>query len=468
VGGGIDGVYNRLTGQRANYRDAFDGCTDQQASYTSHNRGLLARLWGEAKSWGKAVGSQHHVSAAFDTASGYLTSPTEKNHIVNAFTAYVKNHIPPTGKLIYLVGTSRGGCVMYNVARKLKADPAYEGTPILLQMNDPVCRPGDDEGIASSYVTKSNPITTDSSYYSFGMNVDAHFSLKAKKSLRIYSIVSGAEVIDVSGARSWVDESTPTGALNHTKSWSEGGQTGVWYEQTWQYAHHQFFGRTCGDVANIDDPMANRFHSAIDKFWCSGSATFNPANQTCCPTGQYWSAATNSCQTAPTCTSNGYIQPGSDPSYCVECGDQYKKNAAGTACVRICPSCTDFTGSYSSTTTCTREGLCSTSASPQCVARVCGSNLSCITGSVEGICGCPAAGTVLDIRTNSCIAQPCFDTNKFYYDGAQCVDTCKFIPHAPSDPALHYDCTLKNCVSGTTISKVFDPYSGQCGTYAVK
>lgn len=388
-----DGVWNRFTGQRDGYRDLF-GCKQQFSWYTLHQDSLAWRLWQNPTEWRHWAGPMY-VSAIFDTASNFLTPVAEKNDLYDAYTAYVKNHIAPTGKLIYLSGSSRGACVMAGVAKRIKEDPAYVNTPMVLHLVDPVCNDNDGWSFGA---WQDNPLNGD--YRAKKVDLSSAFSDQAKKSLSIYNLVSGDKVV-INAARAFIDVNTPAApAETHSLSWTANGLTKTWYEQRWIDVPHTYLGRTCGQSADIDGPMQQLYSRDLARFWCAGTAQFNPENQSCCPTGQYWSVAQNACLAEPVCSKQGYVQPGSDPKVCVECREkeyqvpvgygksvpQWELNDAKNGCERICPACTDFAGSYTVKEVCTKEGLCSFVREPVCVARKCAEGQSCWPMGASGMC----------------------------------------------------------------------------------
>ena len=193
------------------------------------------------------------MSSIFDNASGYLSSSEEKEAILNALTAYVKNHISADGKLIYLSGSSRGACLSLMLAKQLKADPDYENMPMILHLVDPVCKSSDDDLVDVPATARiDNPLNDN--YRARAVDLDTFFSDQAKKTLSVYSTHTGDNVV-LAQARTFVDEDTPEGQTDaYELTWDFNGEAKVFWTQNWVDYSHKFLGRTCGEKAILMHP----------------------------------------------------------------------------------------------------------------------------------------------------------------------------------------------------------------------
>ena len=474
------GTWNRLTGQQGLYRDLFEN--DQiESQYALHDRSLVWNIWqNDDEEIHQELSEQIFVSSVFDNASGYLSSSGEKEKIVNAFVAYVKNRITADGKLIYLSGSSRGACLSLMIAKRLKSDADYENMPMILHLVDPVCKSSDDDLVNVPATARiDNPLNA--SYEARAVDLDTFFSDQAKKTLSVYSTHTGDNVV-LAQARTFVDEDTPEGQTEpYELTWDFNGESKIFWTQNWVNYSHKYLGRTCGDQEVLDAPIFAHYSQQLERFYCDGDSRFNPETQNCCSPGvphpdcctenQYWSETTQDCLDIPECTPQGYIEPGSDPQVCIECGEierlvpagreqaveQFQLNETGDDCERRCPICEDFTGALLM-----REGRDGGPAQsePECVARVCQANATCGGQLPTGQCICNE-GYVFDNASESCIVNPCQSTY-YYYDGDECIDSCRMLA-APPGQTPHYDCELDECVGPDVVSPIYDPLTGACG-----
>lgn len=228
------GYPNVLTGQPNDYKDNCMNAT-KSCTRTIDARSVLGRLRGD----GKFSDSDTLFIAAFDMRFGYFRPQAEKQKRENAYWNFLTSKFDPKKvELIVLAGQSRGGCMMFRLARKLRAQSAYQDIPLILQGYDPVCTTTGSPALAKELPPlKTTPYTNplNSNYASFPIDMDKVFPADKRQKLAILDLHGGGEVFGPQiRSFTWFDKNTDLGWWKQRWVNASHGDMGGHYEESWQ------------------------------------------------------------------------------------------------------------------------------------------------------------------------------------------------------------------------------------------
>ena len=226
------GVDNALTGQAAGYKSGFSRTVgalwksmDKNAMILRANDvsrpGTYDRLFHPARTFS---------AVAYDTKLNFQVGKAEKGKIERAYFRWLKSKAYANKvKLIYLAGSSRGGCLALRLAKLFRQDPAWRHIPLIVHSLDGTCAwkntPVDDY-VNQTEITILSPIISGDLRYAYYLNPQSIFAHREK--MCMLHIVSGTSVA-VPVVRQW--------AVNATNI-TEG-----WYQQQWMPFEHIPMGR---------------------------------------------------------------------------------------------------------------------------------------------------------------------------------------------------------------------------------
>ncbi len=331
------GNANVLTGQAANYKDGFDKDV-QRKNRTIDSQSLAYKLMYTPAGYSFSLpSSKTFVALAFDHQScigynlndhGLPCNDGNRTGISKGFYNWLKKkHYKSKLKMIILAGSSRGGCLSLDVARRFINDSGYTKIPIYVAGFDPVCKEGTDgtREMGASNPHINNPLGnydgTDASH-----KTDFSAQYNSISSLQIFNVSDGDEVaIGISGVRPLVDSTNST-----STNWWRGN----WYHQIWRSGKHNDLGRSYSSAGTYITSSLNDLQSAWNRMHCSGSSYWNGSSCQTCGTNYYWNGG--SCSY---CAGSGASW--SVAGSCTCSGGRYW---TGSSCA--CPSGTNWTGSY--------------------------------------------------------------------------------------------------------------------------
>ncbi|HHL42395.1 MAG TPA: VCBS repeat-containing protein [Hellea balneolensis] len=185
-----DGYQNVLTGQPADYKNNCLGKT-KTCVRNFNPDGLAMRL----KNSGAYNMSDTLFIIVLDSQYNYYLS--SKPAMLDAYWEFLTSKFYPTSvKDIVLAGQSRGGCLSLLLAERLRKRAAYKHIPLVLEMNDAVCRndgsevPGIHPG-SKTYAT--NPLNPNK-MKSVLVDLGKMFPVSSRTNLFINNIHAGGKV----------------------------------------------------------------------------------------------------------------------------------------------------------------------------------------------------------------------------------------------------------------------------------
>ena len=183
-----DGYPNVLTGQSDNYKD---GCKDliAECERSMDGRSLAVKLIRS----GKFDMDKTLFIVAFDARMQWEKNANELQKIENAYWSYLTNKFDAgLVKQIVLSGQSRGGCLSYRLAKRLRNTDTHKNIPLIVQGYDPVCHRGElgkSDKTTAIYGNPLNPL-----FNSIGIDMAKVFLPNKRKNLALLNIHAGGTV----------------------------------------------------------------------------------------------------------------------------------------------------------------------------------------------------------------------------------------------------------------------------------
>jgi len=241
-----DGYQNVLTGQPANYKRNCLGKTRTCTRNFSPD-GLAMRI----KNSGKYDMADTLFILILDSQYNYYEE--DKARMVNAYWAFLTSKFWATNvEDIVLAGQSRGGCLSLLLAQRFRKTPAYKGIPLVLQMNDAVCRndgseiPGKIPGSKTFAVNPVNPNTRKSVL----VNMDRILPNAARTNLFVNNIHGGGSV----------------GGLGYRSLTYKTSNTDIgWWRQNWVKFSHTDMGGNFDHSFYTVLPAFQHIMTSLDK-----------------------------------------------------------------------------------------------------------------------------------------------------------------------------------------------------------
>ncbi len=209
---------NGLTGQGPDWDEDCDNvsCPNITLDKQSLSMKLRALNWFPEETTYLALGIDNN----FD----YTLGSSKRESIVAGFLAWLEESITDDTENIVLAGSSRGGCLVLQIAQALRNNPEYDDIEIYVSSFDGVCIKGSEFGTTSKKV--DNPVRFSGTFYG-GWATDINNNYPNKEHLNIYHISGGQEVVALIGVRTF-------SAYEGTKPPSKGTDIDWgWYKQTW-------------------------------------------------------------------------------------------------------------------------------------------------------------------------------------------------------------------------------------------
>lgn len=234
------GHSNGLTGQASNW-DA--NCGDIScSSVTLDGRSLGMKL--QAQGW--LPRATTWMAVVNDNNFDHLFDSQKKQQILDGFVHWLESQVRPETRVIYLAGSSRGGCLVMRMAQALRANTSLDGIDLYVSSFDGVCKYSQGElGTFSEKI--NNPVRPWGTFYGgWATNMSAQFPRRG--GLHIYHIVGGQEVAPATGIRAfsaYAGSSPPNTGTN--LDWG-------WYKQTWVRWKHKEIGNPYTEPSSSDQP----------------------------------------------------------------------------------------------------------------------------------------------------------------------------------------------------------------------
>jgi hypothetical protein len=244
-----DGWPNVLTGQADNYKDGCKGRTKYCYRYMN-SKSLAVKLYRS----GVFDLKKTLFIVAFDARFHYEKPSSELLNIENAYWAYFTEKFDPgVVKRIILAGQSRGGCLNFRLARRLRHTEHYDKIPLITQGYDPVCHRNELGKIAHSNSNVTNPFNAD--YRSIIIQMDKVFPAAKRQHLALLDIHGGGPSIKLTKmVRSFTFKPLTTQA-----------QTEIdlgWWKQKWVNYSHTDMG---GNFAHAHETVEPGYQHILQK-----------------------------------------------------------------------------------------------------------------------------------------------------------------------------------------------------------
>lgn len=184
-----DGYQNVLTGQPADYKKNCLGKT-KTCVRDFDQQGLAMRL----KNSGLYDMNKTLFVMVLDSQYNYYLS--NKDEMLEAYWEFLTSKFyPGTLKDIVLAGQSRGGCLSLRLAERFRKRAAYKDIPLVLQLNDAVCRNNGAEvpGVSIGKTFANNPLNPNK-MKSVLLAIDRVFPNAVRTNLFINNIHAGGKV----------------------------------------------------------------------------------------------------------------------------------------------------------------------------------------------------------------------------------------------------------------------------------
>ncbi len=254
--GNNDGVQNVVTGQPEGVKD---GCKfDTKSCWRTANEDSLAI---KIKNSGIFNMSNTFFAMVYDTAFYYGTLSGNKQDIEDAYYSWLRDKVEFSNlQVVYLGGSSRGGCLSLRLAKRFKADFPNGNVKVIVTGVDPVCNKSQGEMGATS-TSHQNPYTDDNDYHTWNSDFNSQFP--NKHGLYIYNVLGGERVV----------------ALSSSHSISYGGDELKdigWYRHHWVAEEHKTMGRNYettlndGNTRIIDALVAFAKEKILEQEFVSG------------------------------------------------------------------------------------------------------------------------------------------------------------------------------------------------------
>ncbi len=240
-----DGYQNVLTGQPADYKNNCLGKT-KTCVRNFDPRSLAMRL----KNSGLYDLSDTLFILVLDSQYNYYLQ--NKSEMFDAYWEFLTSKFYASNiKDIVLAGQSRGGCLSLLLAQRFRNRNEYKNIPLVLQLNDAVCRNDGSEvpGIHSGSKTYAHNPLNPNKFKSVLVNMGALFPATARTDLYINDLHAGGKV----------------GGLNIRSLTYKPENTDIgWWRQTWvNFNHTDMGGNFSNDLETITpayDHIARSLH----------------------------------------------------------------------------------------------------------------------------------------------------------------------------------------------------------------
>lgn len=240
---GGDAQNNVVSGYKAGY--SWDTKLNGQKSRSLDGRSLAVRFKDENLA-DFSPSDTVFVTVANSMFNHMLWSST-KSKFLTAFTNFLGSHVSSWSNVekIYLAGSSRGGCLVSRLAKKLMDDSSIDvaNAKFTVHVVDGVCKYTQNEyGTTSD--TIDNPNSPNSAFQNYkGRKTDISSQIATaanKRQMCMRHVVGGEEVTQLAlGVRAFTHD-TCTSSAGCTLTDSNGDE---YYKQTWHDITHTDFGR---------------------------------------------------------------------------------------------------------------------------------------------------------------------------------------------------------------------------------
>ena len=254
--GNNDGVANVVTGQKANFKD---NCKfgHKDCWRTANNDSLAMKI----KNSGIFNMSDTFFAMVYDTAFYFGTTTGNKQDIEDAYYSWLRDQVNYSNlKIVYLAGSSRGGCLALRLAKRFKQDFPGGDVKVVVSSLDSVCKKGQNE-MGSTGTDDQNPLTNDDYYHGWHSNLNAQYL--NKHGLYIYHVLGGDRVVAISAAH----------AISYGEE--EHKETG-WFRHDWVLEEHSTIGRNYETTLNnsntriVDAQVAFAKEKILEQEFISG------------------------------------------------------------------------------------------------------------------------------------------------------------------------------------------------------
>lgn len=234
------GHMSGLTGQVA----TWDGsCGDVSCpNVTLDGRSLAMKL----RALGWLPPATTWMAVVNDNNFDHLFESGKKQQLVDGFVHWLEGQVRPETRIIYLAGSSRGGCLVMRMAQALRNNPSLDGIELYVSSFDGVCKYS--QGELGTFGEKiNNPVRPwGTSYGGWATNLSAQFPRRG--GLHIFHIAGGEEVAPLTGIRAFsaYSGSTPP-STGSNLDWG-------WYKQTWVRWKHKEIGNPYTEPSSSDQP----------------------------------------------------------------------------------------------------------------------------------------------------------------------------------------------------------------------
>lgn len=223
----INGYPNVLTGQYRHYKAA---CANKlQCAAKIKYASLASRVFRNVQ---RFPHDSTLIVLVFDSQFNHMVSENNKRKMENAYWSLLTNRANAGNlKSISLIGQSKGGCLSFSLAKRLRNHSSYQHIPTIVQGYDPVCTK--DRLLASGakqYL--DNPLKSHPRYKSLKIDMDRVFPSNGRDNLAILNIHSGAPVISLGQNIGFV----------HSFTFKPNDVDLGWWKQTWVGFEHTDMG----------------------------------------------------------------------------------------------------------------------------------------------------------------------------------------------------------------------------------
>jgi pimeloyl-ACP methyl ester carboxylesterase len=273
------------------------------------------------------------AALAFDAQFNWGRSKAEKHDVESAFYEWLRGKFRPENiRSIYLGGHSRGGALVLRLAKRFKQE--FPHVPVIVHAFDAV--PKVDQGELMSTGAKiDNPVTDDSSFFTYTTDFNAYFPIK--KHLYVLNLVSGDMVL-----REATERLAPVRAVSDVNASGAQGLDTVWYRQVWYDLNHSAIASSWRTL----DPALEHLRQ-VD----GGARVFDNCGDSVCSANESPLTCTADCGTCGNGVCDATETCSSCPSECGRCAPPLPPETCWKSCASLVQTFQQYCSSFGTTLT---------------------------------------------------------------------------------------------------------------------
>lgn len=310
------GVDNAITGQVHDFRDRVTAATRASDQHCAEEQLFDGSLFMKVRPLFDPT--ETFIAAVYGSQWNYLEDAREKERLVEAYVQWIVQQSDAPPELVYLAGSSRGGCLCLVLAKRLATLPGYQNTRFVIHTIDPVCNYAAQEADTRR---ETQPSPLNPQYRAHRSDLRSYFidpqaapadRERLLKNIDIFSLITGAPApadlgIGSLQARAMINDAPTASERVGSEGSAHGLHTRSWYQVSWRDMRHAEIGRSTCETTALQQTLESHLRASEVFAGCSDQAHWDAAIGDCMDRGHAGHAGSAATETTP------FEQPASSP-----------------------------------------------------------------------------------------------------------------------------------------------------------